>query len=176
MGGFEAGFPSHWQCVGHSEIDRFAASIYHYHFAHHNHGDITTLDLTSLPDFELLCGGFPCQSFSNYGHRKGFRDPRGQVFFHLARVIKAKKPRWLLLENVKSLVFHDRGKTFQTILETLLALGYCVEWKVLDSQDFEVPQSRERVFLVGHLGRPTKQSVFFDPAAARRSHARIQVP
>jgi len=104
-----------------------------------------------MPEFELLCGGFPCQSFSIAGSRKGFTDQRGTLFFELARVAKARKPQYLLFENVPGLLNHDGGRTFEAILDTLVGLGYDVEWQVLNSKDFGVPQSRRRVYLVGYL-------------------------
>ena len=104
-----------------------------------------------MPDFDLLCGGFPCQSFSIAGHRGGFADPRGTLFFEIARLTAAKRPAYLLLENVPGLLNHDGGRTFAAILHTLDGLGYGVEWQVLNSKDFGVPQSRKRVYLVGYL-------------------------
>ena len=104
-----------------------------------------------MPDFELLCGGFPCQAFSVAGKRAGFADPRGTLFFEIARVAGEKRPDNLLLENVPGLLSHNKGETFHTILCTLSDLGYHVEWQVLNSKDFGVPQSRKRVYLVGYL-------------------------
>ena len=104
-----------------------------------------------MPGFDLLCGGFPCQSFSIAGHRGGFDDPRGTLFFEIARLTAAKRPAYLLLENVPGLLNHDGGRTFAAILHALDGLGYFVEWQVLNSKDFGVPQSRKRVYLVGYL-------------------------
>lgn len=104
-----------------------------------------------MPDFDLLCGGFPCQAFSTAGKRKGFGDPRGTLFFELARLAEARHPQYLLFENVPGLLHHDGGRTFAAILDTLDRLGYTVEWQVLNSKDFGVPQSRRRVYLVGSL-------------------------
>ena len=104
-----------------------------------------------MPDFQLLCGGFPCQTFSIAGSRKGFGDPRGTLFFELARLAEARKPAYLLVENVHGLLSHDGGRTFATILNTLDRLGYGVEWQCLNSKDFGVPQSRNRVYIVGYL-------------------------
>jgi len=140
-------------CVGFSEIDKYAKSIYKKHYPNHTDwGDATTIKTEKLPDFQLLVGGFPCQAFSIAGKRKGFNDTRGTLFFEIARVLKDKRPRYFLLENVAGLLSHDNGKTFQTILGVLTDLGYGVEWQVLNSKDFGVPQNRERVFIVGHLG------------------------
>lgn len=140
-------------CVGYAEIDRFAKAIYAYHYPDHkNYGDATTIVCDELPDFDLFCAGFPCQSFSIAGKRRGFDDTRGTIFFEIARVLSHKRPAHFLLENVRGLVSHDGGKTLHRILEVLSGLGYFVEMFVLNSKDFGVPQNRERVFFVGHLG------------------------
>jgi DNA (cytosine-5)-methyltransferase 1 len=104
-------------------------------------------------------GGFPCQAFSIAGKRAGFNDTRGTLFFDIARILKEKRPRHLVLENVKGLLSHEQGKTFQTILGVLADLGYFVEWQVLNSKDFGVPQNRERVFIVGHFGGQPRRKV-----------------
>ncbi len=131
-----------------------APDIYRYHYPEHrNFGDATTIDVSGLPDFDLLVAGFPCQSFSIAGKRKGFNDTRGTLFFEIARVLRDKRPRYFLLENVKGLLSHDEGKTFATILGVLSDIGYRdIQWQVLNSKDFGVPQNRERVFITGHLG------------------------
>lgn len=147
-------------CIGYSEIDKYAIKVYERHFEHENHGDATTINTSKLPDFDLLVGGFPCQAFSVAGKRGGFDDTRGTLFFSIARVLADKKPGHLLLENVKGLLSHDGGKTFQTILGVLSDLGYETEWQVLNSKDFGVPQNRERVFIVGHLGGGCGRQVF----------------
>jgi len=145
-------------CIGYSEIDKYASQIYQSHFPNHkNYGDITKIKAEDLPEFDLIVGGFPCQSFSIAGKRGGFADTRGTLFFDIARIIKAKQPRLLLLENVKGLLSHDKGDTFRVIIATLDELGYDLQWQVLNSKNFGVPQNRERVFIVGHLrgtGRP----------------------
>jgi DNA (cytosine-5)-methyltransferase 1 len=148
-------------CIGYSEIDRYASSIYQYHFPEHkNYGDITKLDPTTLPDFDLLVGGFPCQTFSIAGKRKGFDDTRGTLFFEIARVLRAKQPRLLLLENVKGLLSHDHGQTFATIIATLDELGYDLQWQVINSKNHGVPQNRERVFIVGNRKGTRQPRVF----------------
>jgi len=139
-------------CVGYSEIDKYAIKVYERHFnGHTNYGDATAINPAKLPDFDLLVGGFPCQAFSIAGKRNGFNDTRGTLFFDIARILAEKRPRHLVLENVKGLLSHDGGKTFQTILGVLSDLGYRVEWQVLNSKDFGVPQNRERVYFIGHL-------------------------
>ena len=148
-------------CIGFSEIDKYAIKIYESHFGgHKNYGDATRIVPESLPDFDLLVGGFPCQAFSIAGKRLGFEDTRGTLFFDIARILKVKRPRMFLLENVKGLLSHDNGRTFKTIITTLAELGYDVEWQVLNSKDFGVPQNRERVFIVGHLGNDCGGKVF----------------
>lgn len=148
-------------CVGFSEIDKYATSIYQKHFPEHkNYGDITKIDATTLPDFDLLVGGFPCQAFSIAGKRGGFDDTRGTLFFDIARILKEKHPRLLFLENVKGLLSHDSGRTFKVILSTLTELGYDLQWQVLNSKNHGVPQNRERVFIIGHLRGTPRPQVF----------------
>ena len=148
-------------CVGYSEIDKYAIEIYQRQFPEHkNYGDITKIKPNKLPDFDLLVGGFPCQAFSIAGKRKGFKDTRGTLFFDIARILKSKKPRLFLLENVKGLLSHDNGDTFKTIIATLTKLGYDVQWQVLNSKNFGVPQNRERVFIVGHLRGTPRPQIF----------------
>jgi DNA (cytosine-5)-methyltransferase 1 len=148
-------------CIGYSEIDKYAIKVYERQFnGHKNYGDCTAIDAQQLPDFDLLVGGFPCQAFSIAGKRYGFQDTRGTLFFDIGRILANKRPRHLVLENVKGLLSHDNGKTFQTIIGVLTDLGYTVEWQVLNSKDFGVPQNRERVIIVGHLGAECSGQVF----------------
>lgn len=148
-------------CVGYSEIDKYAKQIYSKHFPNHkNYGDITKIDETKLPDFDLFVGGFPCQSFSIAGKRGGFNDTRGTMFFEIARIVREKQPRLLLLENVKGLLSHDKGATFYTIISMLDELGYDCQWQVLNSKNHGVPQNRERVFIVGHIRGTSRPEVF----------------
>ena len=148
-------------CIGYSEIDKYAIKVYERNFnGHKNYGDATTINPTELPDFDLLVGGFPCQAFSIAGKRRGFDDTRGTLFFDIARILAEKRPRHLVLENVKGLLSHDGGKTFQTILGVLSDLGYRVEWQVLNSKDFGVPQNRERIYFIGHLRNECGREVF----------------
>jgi len=127
---------------------------------HYNYGDATKIVAAELPDFDLLVGGFPCQAFSIAGKRAGFNDTRGTLFFDIARILKEKQPRHLVLENVKGLLSHDSGRTFTTIIGVLTDLGYSVEWQVLNSKNFGVPQNRERIYFVGHLGNECGRQVF----------------
>ena len=157
IGGFRAGLTrtGGFQCVGHCEIDKYADASYR---AIHDIGkeevyypDAREIDPGGMPDFDLLCGGFPCQAFSNAGKRRGFDDARGTLFFEVARLAQARRPPYLLLENVPGLLSHDKGRTFGTILAALDDLGYHVEWSVLNSKHFGVPQSRKRVFIIAYL-------------------------
>ena len=159
IGGFRAGLThaGGFQCVGHCEIDKYADASYR---AIHHPGkeefyypDARTIDPDTMPDFDLLCGGFPCQAFSTAGKRLGFEDSRGTLFFEIARLAAARRPSYLLLENVPGLLSHDKGRTFTAILSTLSELGYGIEWLVLNSKDFGVPQSRRRVYIVCYLDR-----------------------
>jgi DNA (cytosine-5)-methyltransferase 1 len=154
IGGFEIGIQRaipDAECVGYSEVNEPAIKTYERHFEHENFGDITTIDPSILPDFDCIVGGFPCQAFSVAGKRRGFEEARGTLFFDVARILKDKRPRHLVLENVKGLLSHDGGKTIQTIARVLTDLGYRIEWQVLNSKDFGVPQNRERIYIVGHL-------------------------
>lgn len=168
IGGFRLGMERNGHvCKGFCEIDKFARQTYTANFNTENEQfweDITTVTDKEIEEFgkrnniEIICGGFPCQAFSIAGHRRGFEDARGTLFFELARFARSIQPKYLFLENVKGLLNHDKGETFRTILATLDELGYDAEWQVLNSKDFGVPQNRERVFIVGHLrGERTRQ-------------------
>ena len=155
IGGFRSGLEAigGFECVGYCEIDKYAKQAYE---AMYDTGgelyfdDARKIVLEQLPDFDLLVGGFPCQSFSIAGARKGFDDIRGTLFFKIARIAAVKKPKYLFLENVPGLLNHNQGRTFETILRTLDELGYDVCWQVLNSKNFGVPQSRNRVFIIGY--------------------------
>ncbi|TXK93322.1 DNA (cytosine-5-)-methyltransferase [Methylococcaceae bacterium CS1] len=152
----ELGFSS--ECVFTSEIKPYAVDIYKHNFFNDSvYGDITKINENSIPDFDFLLGGFPCQTFSTAGKKAGFEDTRGTVFFDVARIIKEKNPKGFLLENVEGLVSHDKkdkgdeiGSTLKTILSTLQSLGYKVTWKVLDAKNFGIPQVRKRIYIVGN--------------------------
>ena len=149
-----------FHCVYSNEYDKYANSVYRKHFGKCDDRDVRTVATNEIPDHDLLCAGFPCQAFSVAGKRRGFEDTRGTLFFEIARIATEKRPRYLLLENVKGLLSHDNGKTFQTILGVLTDLGYECEWQVLNSKHFGVPQNRERVFIVGHLRGECSGKVF----------------
>lgn len=147
-------------CVWSNEWDKYARQIYKKHWEECDGRDIREVPTDEIPDHDFLCAGFPCQSFSIAGQRKGFRDTRGTLFFEICRILKDKRPSYLLLENVKGLLSHQDGWTFATMLLSLDEVGYDVEWQVLNSKHFGVPQNRERVFLVGHLRGECKPEVF----------------
>lgn len=135
-------------CVFSSEIDKFALQVYKANFNEDAAGDISAILEKDIPAHDVLCAGFPCQSFSTVGKRKGFSDPRGTLFFEILRVAKYHKPKVLLLENVKGLLGHNDGDTFETIKNSLENAGYVVYWQVLSATMFGLPQRRERVFIV----------------------------
>lgn len=150
VGGFEQALDKlGGNCVFASEIDKFASKAYATLYGEdHLHGDVTKIDAKDVPDHDLLVGGFPCQSFSVAGKRGGFEDSRGTLFFEMARIAKEKQPKVFLAENVKGLVGHDKGRTLDTIVKTLNDIGYRVDFEVLNSKYFGVPQNRERIFIV----------------------------
>lgn len=148
-------------CVGFSEIDRYAIATYQKHYPNHeNYGNATKINPNELPDFDMLCGGFPCQSFSIAGKRKGFQDTRGTLFHEILRIVAVKRPKLLFLENVKGLLSADDGRCFATIISSLDELGYDIEWQILNSKNFGVPQNRERVFIIGHSREKPSRQIF----------------
>ena len=159
IGGFRLGMErAGHECIGSCEWDKHARETYKKNFGSYpEYDDAKDLHPQSLPYFDVLCAGFPCQAFSIAGKRLGFEDTRGTIFFEIARIAKEKRPPYLFLENVKGLLSHDKGRTFDTIISTLDEMGYDAEWQVLNSKYF-VPQNRERIFIVGHLrGERTRQ-------------------
>ena len=179
IGGFRAGLDraGGFLCVGHCEIDKYADASYR---AIHNireeevyYPDAREIDPGTVPDFDLLCAGFPCQPYSLSGKRRGFDDARGTLFFEIARLAEAKRPAFLCLENVPGLLSHDQGRTFHAILTTLHELGYGLEWSVLNSANFHTAQSRRRVFVVGYLDPRCTGKVF--PLGGNDGKALIQL-
>lgn len=152
IGGFDLALINQGhEIVGACEIDRHARQVYSRHFPGVPiYEDARTIKAEELPDFDILCAGFPCQSFSYAGHRGGFDDTRGSLFFEIIRIAKVKRPQYLLLENVTGVLSNDEGRTFETILKTLDEIGYDVKWSVHNSSNY-TPQERERVFIEGHL-------------------------
>ena len=141
-------------CVGYSEISEMSIKTYnllHDTRSENNYGDLTKINSKNLPDFDLMIAGFPCQSFSIIGQRKGFKDDRGQIINYLINILKDKKVPYFIFENVKGLANHDSGNTIRTIVETLEEAGYQTEYKVLNSVNYGVPQMRERVYFVGSI-------------------------
>ena len=152
IGGIRLGFENvGGQCVFSSEWDVHAQKTYEANFNDKPHGDITKIPSKSIPDHDILLGGFPCQAFSIIGKMNGFDDTRGTLFFNVASILKEKRPQAFMLENVKQLKSHDKGNTFKIIIKTLEDLGYKVHHTVLNALDFGVPQKRERAFIVGFL-------------------------
>ena len=167
IGGFRLGMESaDHECIGFCEIDKYARAS--YKAIHNTEGEIELHDITRVTDesirgfgsVDVICGGFPCQAFSIAGHRRGFEDTRGTLFFEICRFASILRPKYLFLENVRGLLNHDGGATFETIVRTLDGLGYDVEWQVLNSKNFGVPQNRERVFIIGHLRGQCTRNIF----------------
>lgn len=139
-------------CVFTSEIDKYAVTTYKANFKDsHIFGDIKQIDENDVPDHDILLAGFPCQPFSQAGLKKGFTDTRGTLFFDIEKILLAKQPKAFLLENVKQLKGHDKGRTFQTIIDHLNKAGYKVFYEILKARDFGIPQNRERIYIVGFL-------------------------
>ena len=136
-------------CVFSSDIDKYAQTSYEANFGERPFGDITKIIAESVPDHDILFAGFPCQPFSIIGQMKGLEDTRGTLFFDIARILKQKRPRTFILENVKQLVGHNNGKTLKVILDTLESLNYYVQYGVLNALNYGLPQKRERVVIVG---------------------------
>lgn len=136
------------ECVFSSEIDNACRSVYEHNYKETPSGDITKIKAADIPPFDILCAGFPCQSFSISGRNLGFDDPRGMLFFELCRIAAHHRPAIMLLENVPHLLTHDNGKTFRIVETQLRDLGYAVYYKILNASDFGVPQSRKRVYMV----------------------------
>lgn len=138
------------KCVFSSEIDKYAAQTYEANYGEKPSGDITKIEASTIPNFDILLAGFPCQAFSIAGKRKGFEDTRGTMFFEVERILEEKKPKSFLLENVKGLTNHEHGRTFKVMLDILEnKLGYKVYYKILNAKNFGLPQNRERIMIVG---------------------------
>ena len=154
IGGIRLGFEKHG-CLNvfSSEWDKAAQDMYEANFGERPFGDINNIVVSDIPEHDILLAGFPCQPFSIAGKGLGFDDTRGTLFFNIAEILRVKRPRAFLLENVKRLTTHDKGRTFQVILNTLQQLGYTVYYKVLNTLDFGLPQKRERIYIVGFLDK-----------------------
>jgi DNA (cytosine-5)-methyltransferase 1 len=174
IGGMRLAFESVGaECVFSSEWDKYAQQTYQANFREKPFGDITKIEENQIPKFDLLLAGFPCQPFSSIGKREGFKhETQGTLFYDVARIIDFHKPSAFLLENVAGLLTHDDGRTFTTIISVLTNLGYKLEYKILDSSDYGVPQKRERIYIVGFNKKKVKPADFDFPKP-RKSKAGI---
>ncbi|ACB53859.1 putative site-specific DNA-methyltransferase [Crocosphaera subtropica ATCC 51142] len=154
IGGFRLAFEkAGYHCVYSCEINDHCRQVYYDNFGELPDQDITKIIPKNIPDFDILTAGFPCQPFSICGKREGFKDTRGTLFFHICEIIEVKKPKVIVLENVKHLIHHQQGKTLETIIYALEDLGYLVDYKLLNAKDFGVPQNRERIIIIGTLNK-----------------------
>lgn len=165
IGGFRSGLEriGGFECVGYCEIDEYARRAYEALYDTKGEmcfEDARTINPDMLPDVDVICGGFPCQSFSIAGKRRGFDDIRGTLFFEIARIAAVKKPALLFLENVPGLLSHDKGRTFAAILSALDEIGYDVWWQVCNSANFGVPQSRNRLYIIGYNRKKCEGEIF----------------
>ena len=150
LGFMQAGFDIVWA----NEFDKDAATTYRINLGGEilSENDIRKVDISEIPDFDILVAGFPCQPFSIMGRQKGFKDPRGNLFFEIARIVESKRPQFIFLENVANLVEHDEGKTFLTVYNALAKFGYAFKYKVMDAMEYgNIPQQRTRIYIVGFL-------------------------
>lgn len=155
-------------CVFTSEWDKFSQITYIANFGDMPHGDITQINEKEIPAHDILLAGFPCQPFSHAGLKRGFDDIRGTLFFDIARIVKTKKPKMVLLENVKGFKGHDKGNTFKVVCRTLETLGYEVHSQILNAKDFGVPQNRERIYIVAIDRKRTSKEEFSFPKAPKK--------
>jgi DNA (cytosine-5)-methyltransferase 1 len=160
--GFEKVFKDNLDFVFSSEIDKFAQKTYLENFGDIPHGDITKIEAHDIPSHDIILAGFPCQAFSVAGHKKGFEDTRGTLFFDVMRIAKYHKPKLIFLENVKGFRNHDKGKTFEVVKNTLEELGYTVSADILNAKYFGVPQNRERIYIIAFLNEEDKNNLLFD--------------
>jgi DNA (cytosine-5)-methyltransferase 1 len=151
-GGTELLLPPNFQVVGHCEFDKHASAVLNYHYPNiPNFHDVTQFVDKEVPEFDMLVGGFPCQSWSIAGLRKGFEDQRGQLIYNVFDILRKHKPKFLCLENVKGLLSKDKGDAFEAIMGYLSSLGYELDFEVVNSKDFGLAQNRQRVFIFGKL-------------------------
>lgn len=169
IGGMRIAFESVGaECVFSSEWDKYCQRTYAANFGDIPHGDITKIKERDIPKFDVLLAGFPCQPFSSIGKREGFKhETQGTLFYDIARIIEFHKPKAFLLENVAGLITHDDGRTFTVIINVLSGLGYRLEYKILDSSDFGVPQKRERIYIVGFNKKKVGMADFNFPSPKR---------
>ena len=163
VGGFDMAVPPDWQCVGMSEIDKYADMVLRCHYKDvKNYGNIEEIRYEELPDFGVLLGGSPCQDLSVAGKREGLAGLRSRLFFSYAAILKVKKPEYFIFENVKGLLSSNGGWDFARVLLEFQEAGYDIWWQVLDAKDFGIPQHRERVFVFGALGGTPIPKIFFE--------------
>lgn len=160
--GFERAFGEKTDFVFASEIDKYARETYYANFGEEPFGDITQIEAEKIPSHDIILAGFPCQAFSVAGHRKGFEDTRGTLFFDVARIAKHHKPKLIFLENVKGFKNHDKGNTFKVVKATLEDLGYKVFADILNAKNFGVPQNRERIYIIAFLDEDNNLDIEFD--------------
>ena len=154
IGGFRMGFEkAGFKCVFSCEIDKNCQEVYQNNFTEKPFDDVNKIQPDALEDFDVLVAGFPCQPFSICGKKQGFEDTRGTLFFEICRIIKTKQPKVIVLENVKHLIHHDRGNTFNVILTSVRNLGYNVTYQILNARNFGVPQHRERIIIIASKGK-----------------------
>lgn len=173
MGGIKLGFEQalsefglKGECLFFSEIKPYAISVLKQNNTNEeNWGDIVEIKTEKIPDFDILLGGFPCQAFSSAGKRLGFADTRGTMFFEIERILRAKKPKGFILENVEGLVNHDKGRTFSTIINSLKEMGYKVSYQILNAKNFGVAQDRKRIYIVGSL----KNEIFLSDFSIKKA-------
>lgn len=172
VGGFRLGLEKQgFSCVGWAEIDKYASLLYSSYFNDsRNFGDVKAIEPSTLPSFDMLVGGFPCQPFSIAGKRAGLNDNRS-IFDEFKRIIRAKRPKVLLFENVKGLLSQSGGRAFAYIIASLCELGYSVQWQVFNSCHFGLPQNRERLYIVGLYGSKRGAPLLFKPTNASQSKA-----
>lgn len=167
IGGFHYGLSQcGGECVLASDIDPTACKTYEANFGIYPKGNIIKLSSNDIPEFDLLCAGFPCQSFSNIGTKGGLKDPRGALVYEVIRILNDLKPKAFILENVKGLLTHDKGNTFHIIKSHLRDCGYNIYYKVLEAKDYGVPQIRKRLFIVGFLKKYNIKFSFPEPTGS----------
>jgi len=169
VGGFDLGM-TNWECVGFSEIDKYANEVLRYRFPKvKNYGDIRQIEWKDVPDIEMLVGGTPCQDLSVAGKHEGLEGSQSRLFFEFIRALKEKKPQYFIWENVKGALYSNKGWDFARVLLEFSDAGYALWWQVLDASWFGIPQHRERVFVVGSLGKEPPLKVFFDPDSNKKN-------
>jgi DNA (cytosine-5)-methyltransferase 1 len=173
VGGIDIGFEkAGFDIIFANEIDKYATKTYRTNFpkVKHLEGDIALIDPDNIPEVDVIVGGFPCQAFSIAGYRKGFDDQRGVLFFDLMRIVEQKKPKVIFAENVRNLVSHDKGKTFEVMMETLTYLGYHYKYKTINTMDYtRLPQNRDRVYVVAFDNKEMMEKFEF-PEKTNQSH------